>query len=319
MITAANLDPSLEARIFEAPNQRTRVVLSPGTRASNVLRVAANVVEGETVTIGSDIYEVDIINTASGVNTSGGNLNTTAAASQVTHAAHGRVAGDLIRVENEIMKVLRVLDANTYVVARGRCGTTIATHADALGIFVSNGIPAAGRIPVGLVTTLTPAVFTPALVAEINNAQAGGERAVSKASTIFATFQATSLQAGAEMLLAAIDPGALATATTETLAGVNNGWSSATVVGGSSNDVRKISGAARVPTATEVALGTMQFIFNFVPAYVTVSVIVTATGVPTAWVGGIVIGAGGLVTVNNAGATDWAVTDTVRVTAYGEA
>jgi hypothetical protein len=315
-IDVHNLSQRVQERLAPASGLAERMVIRPGTKATAVLRVASLVAEGETVTIGADIYEVDIINTDSTKDTSLGQLNNTNGISQVTMTAHGRVAGDLIRVENEIMKVLRVLDANTIVVARGRCGTTIATHADALDIFISNSIPAAGRIPVGLVTTLTPAVFTPALAAEINNALAGGERATAKASTIYATHRATSLQAGVEMLLEAVSTGVLTTALSETLVGANNQWSAAAMAGGSAAaGVKKMGVQSRVPTATEVALGFMHFLFDFTPVIVLVDVVTTATGIRVAWVGGWTI-TGGRVTVDNAGGVDWAATDTVRVTAY---
>jgi hypothetical protein len=323
-IEYGNLSPALQA-LLPANSAAgilaaAAIVSSPGVRATNVLRLAANVAEGETVTITiagvASVFEFDVVNTDSTVNTSGGNLNNTNALAQVTHAAHGRSAGDLVRVENEIMKVQRVIDANTYVVIRGRAGTTIATHADGLDIFIS-ATPPASNIPVGLVTTLTPAVAGPALAAEINNALAGGERATSKASTIYPLVQATSLQTGAEVLLEAVSVGTLANAygTTETLAGANNVWSAATMTGGVAAGLKRVQRASRVPTATEVALGFMNFTFPFTPAHVEVTVLVTASGLETAWIGNRTI-SGGRVRLDNAGGTDWAATDTVNVIAF---
>jgi hypothetical protein len=79
--------------------------------------------------------------------------------------------------------------------------------------------------------------------------------------------------------------------------------------------VRKQSAVSRVPTAQEVALGKLHLVFDFVPTVVFVEVRVTATGVIKAWDGGLTIGLNGLVTLTNAGDTDWATTDTVRVLA----
>jgi hypothetical protein len=319
-----SLDPSLQAIL--PPNTAAGIlasaamVSSPGVRASNVLRLAANVAEGETVTITiagvATVFEYDVVNTDSTVNVSGGQLNNTNALAQVTHAAHGRAAGDLVRVENEIMKVQRVIDANTYVVIRGRAGTTIATHADGVDIFVS-ATPPAANIPVGLVTTLTPAVAGPALAAEINNALAGGERATSKASTIYPLVQATSLQTGAEVLLEAVSVGTAANAygTTETLAGANNVWSAATMTGGAAAGLKRVQRISRVPTATEVALGFMRFAFPFAPASADVAVITTASGIEVLWNGNRTI-SGNRVSLDNASTVDWAATDTVHVIAY---
>lgn len=314
MMEIRGLATEVVNRLFAAANQKDRVVLRPGTKAVGILRVAASVAEGETVTIGSNVFEVDIVNTDSTVNTSGGDLNNTSDPVSVTWAAHGKAAGDLFRVENEILKILRVLSVNEVVAARGRSGTAAATHADGLDIFHSVTPPAA-NIPVGLVATLTPAAFTPALVDEIINAKAGGERATAKASTIYGTHTAVSLQTGAEMLLEAVSPGVLATALAETLAGANNLWSAAAMAGGSAAAIKKIGLQERVPTASEVALGFIRFSFDFTPTFVRVSVRTTATGVPVAWVGGWSI-SGGRVSVDNIGATDWAATDTVTVEAW---
>jgi len=319
MIEARHLAASLLARLLPAANQADRAVIRPGTKASNVLRVAANVVDGETVTIGSDVYEVDIINTDSAVNTAnvaGAAFDAVANPAVLTLGAAPATAisvGDYVRIENEIMQVLRKNSTTEYIVSRARGGTTIATHAQNLDVFVSNAVPT--NISVPLVTTLTPAVFTPALAAVINNALAGGERSVVRSSTIYGTFVATSLQTGAEMLLEAITAGVLATATTETLGGANNAWSAATVVGGSAAAVKKFGIQARVPTATEVALGVMTFVFDFTPSLVRPFVHTTATGITEAWNGGFTI-TGGRVRLDNAGATDWAATSTVTVQAF---
>src|SRR5262245_30883147 len=268
-----------------ATKSKDQVVLRPGLKAIGILRVAANIAEGETVTIGTNVFEYDVVNTDSTINVSNNDLNNTNNPAKVTHAAHGQVAGNLVRFENEICKILRIIDANSYVVARGRCGTSVATHANGVDIFVS-ATPPAANIPVGVVTTLTPAVATPALAAEINNALAGGERATAKASTIFSTHLATSLLAGAEMLLQSVAEAALTTSLAETLAGANNVWAAAAMAGGAVAAVKRVGRAFRVPNATEVALDEMQFVFGFTPTSVDIFVRVTATGVVKAWDGG---------------------------------
>jgi len=308
------------------------VRFNPGAKALGVLRLAANIVEGETVTIGpfnsilgqqlTDVYEFDVINTDSGQNTAGGQWNNTNNPILVTFTAHGRSAGDLVRAENEILKVLRVPDANSLVLARGRSGTATAAHADALDIFVS-ATPPASNIPVGVVATLTPAVAGPALAAEINNAISGAgiERAASKASRAYAVFQALSLASGAEVLLAALNPGAAASgiALAETLGGANNAWDTAATRLGAEPTIKRSFVTTRVPNATEVALGTMRIPIDFTAGAIDVSVITTASGLAVAWVGARTYTPfgggyqGGYVTIDNTGATDWAATDTLYI------
>ncbi|MEO8602978.1 MAG: hypothetical protein ABI629_10405 [bacterium] len=271
-----------------------------GRRAINVLRLAANVASTEAVTIGVDVYEINIVNTDTTVNVSGGELATgTPDVSNITIAAHGLAAGDLIRVDNEIMKVLGAPSANVVVVRRGHSGTTIATHADAADIFKAGTPATAGRLEVGLVTTLTPTVAGVALAAVINM---DGIEAVT----------ATVISAS-EVLLTADAIGPVVTACTETLAGSNNVWAAAAMFGGRALGQRRVSLQQRVPTATEVALGNLHFVFDFAPVTVSVRVVPTATpGAAKAWDGAITI-TGNRAVVDNAGSTDWAATDTVQV------
>lgn len=276
-------------------------VEDPGRRAINVLRLAANVAGTETVTIGADVFEFVVVNTDTNVNVSGGELATgTPALSHVTIAAHGLSVGDLIRVENEIMKVVGVVSADKVVVRRGHSGTTVATHADATDIYKAGTPAQAGNIEVGLVTTLTPTAASAALLAVLNGPEPSSP------------VSAVSISAN-ELLIVADQVGAVALACTETLAGANNVWAAATMFGGKAAGQRRVALQRRVPTATEVALGNLHFLFDFTPAVVQARVVVTATpGVDKAWDGAITI-TGNRVTLDNAGTTDWAATDTVEL------
>lgn len=313
-----DISSAFQGRIFDAANRKDRIVLFPGAKAQALLQVASNVADGETVTIGTNVFEVDIINTDSGVNTANtaagalDNVSNPALVTLGAAPATAIVAGEFLRIENEMLKVLRVLSTTTFVVARARGGTAIAAHAQNLDVFVSNAVPA--NIPVPLVITLTPTAFTAALVAEINNALAGIERAVAKASTIYASVVASAPTVN-EVLIVGASVGVLALATTETLAGANNAWSAATMTGGLAVGLKKVLRVSRVPTAVEVAVGKMYFPIDFTPSVVIVQVRVTATGVPVAWVGAKILAAN-LITIDNSGATDWAATDTVDVVAY---
>lgn len=182
-----------------------------------VLEVVEDVADGETVTIGADTYQIDIINTDSTDDTAGGvwnNLTDPLTVDCTGMALLAAVsAGDLIRIEDEIMKITGidpVTDEITF--ARGRCGTSAAAHADALDIYISDA-PGMLDIPVGLVTTLTAIAFTDALVDEIDNA---GTEDVTTVVTIPAVGdRSIEVIAGAQQALIA---------TSETLSGAGNAW-----------------------------------------------------------------------------------------------
>lgn len=288
------------------PSQANTLVRFPGTKALGVLRVAADVASPETVTIGADVYEVEIVNTDSTDNTAGGDFNNTTNPLVLANAGAdypnvGWGAGKLIRIESEIMRV-ESINGNRVRLKRGDSGTTIATHANALDIFKGDGVTA-GRIAVGLVTTLTPAAFMDALVDVINTEGTELVTAVEISDN--------------EMLLEADSVGVKTTALAETLAGANNAWDTAAMRGGAAAALKRVATVTRVPNATEVALGKLHIPLDFAPTVVHVLVVVTATGVPTAWNGGVVITGGNnpRVTLDNTGLTDWAATDTIHVLA----
>jgi len=314
-VRVSNTAQALQDRLPASAAVIAKLAQSPGVRSVNVLRVAANVADGETVTIGGNVFEVDIINTDAGVDTVGAMDATTDPILVTFDGAHGFVPGQLVRIENEITKVLGVPTTTKAWLGRARSGTTAATHADNSDVFESNAHPAA-NIPVGLVTTLTPAVFTDALVDEINNALHGTERATVQASTIFGSVVASG-PSDNEVLIREFSatPAELALACTETLAGANNVWAAAAMYGGVASGQRGIAVSQRVPNATEVALGNLTFEFPFTVRYAFVEVRVTSTpGVAKAWDGAITKTAG-QVELDNGGSTDWAATDTVTVIA----
>lgn len=200
-------------------------LIDPGSREINILRLASNVADAQTITIGNDVYEFD-------------------------RAANGVTAGRI----------------------------AITGHADD-----------------------TPANASTKIVSTIN---AQGTEPV------------TAVKIGdSEILIYSDSPRAYGLACAETLAGSNNVWSNATMYGGRSHrgKPRRVAIRAQVPTATEVALGHMYFVFAFVPVVLSVDVYVTLTpGVAKAWNGAVAI-TGTRVAIDNGGDTDWAETDTVVV------
>lgn len=235
-----------------------------GVPMKNVLRVASNVASAETVTIGSDVYEVEIVNTDSTDDTANGDFNNTTNPLEVVDAVtrYANITfeeGMLLRIQNEILRVTEV-DGDNVTFKRGVSGTTNATHANGQDMFVGDGIAGGSTVAVGLVTTLTPAVFTPALVDDINND--GSENV-----------KGTSLQSGAEMLLESANaPGGTvaastdAIACTETLGGSNNAWASATMVSGKAAGARSVAMFNHTVLAVEVALDKVRLSLPFTPS-----------------------------------------------------
>ena len=198
-----------------------------GRRAVNVLRIAANVADGETITIGSEVYEID-------------------------------------------------------------------TAADP-------GAITAGRIRVNCSAGVTNSIATPAFVTALNANTTLGLTAVA-------------VSVGEILVFTNSDASALTLPCAETMAGANNQWSSANFAGGQLAKPQGVSLAQRVPTATEVAIGNLHFMFPFTVGAAMVQVR-TSSGAAKAWDGLLTLN-GSRVTVDNSGVTDWAATDIVAVLAH---
>lgn len=322
---------------------------NPGKRAINILRVAAAGEDGETVTIGDDTYELDtedVENITEGnirVDVSGGTTEksqgTLTIGAQVTAGdtftigdkeftfvpngtanADGEVnvgadeAGSKANIVNAIegddgwneasewVTCAEAFDGDDLVltaIVGGTVGDEIATtetftsgenvfDAPTLGTTNAGVDPTAGEV-------------SDALIAAINES---------------ATEDVTAVDIGAnEVLLIADAVGVVALACTETLAGASNAWAAATMYGGAAPAAVKIVAQARVPNATEVALGNIHFMFDFTPSFAQAQVRVTADGSPKAWDGALTM-TGGRISLDNSGGTDWADTDTVYVIAW---
>ena len=280
-----------------------------GQVPTGILRVPANVAGAETVVIGSDTYRFAAVATDSTKTTSGGQLNNTKdTINDFYMPAHGLIVGDLIRVATEYCRVSGVRNANYIHLVRGVSGSTIAARADALQIF-TEATPGVAGILVGLNATFTPVVGTAALTVVINDPNTGIEKVLavnSDANTIIVM--------GADRKGGAPISSALATATTETLAGASNAWDNTTLVNGAAPGV--VQHAYRVPTANEVTKGDIWFSFPFVPTVLRVKVITTSTQAAKAW-DGVSAVVGTRVKLDNSGAVDWAVTDTIELAVRG--
>ena len=335
----ARLLPDLGEGVAANEAQAARIGTRPGVRAMNSLVVPASVVNGDTIVFGSSTFEVDIINTDLAVNTA--NTAAGALAGTGTHAlvtlgaapATAVAAGQVHRIENELLLVLRVLTTTTYVVARAYGGSAIAAHAQNLDVFGSDANPAS-NISVPLVTTLTPAAFAPAFVATFNFTPPTGEDRPARTSDLIDDYTAlptVGLDAGQQILVVANEAGVDVTATTEEFANsTDNVWANATLVGGVDPGVAASESSSRVVTASEDLQGEMHFFFPFTVRTAVVSVRTTA-GVIKSFAGTILIAQvestdatlpAGAVSIQNVGAAStayaapFAATDVVTVTAF---
>lgn len=154
----------------------------------------------------------------------------------------------------------------------------------------------------------TPANATDALILAINGNALG-------------SYYATDIDANT-VLVTTREAGAGGTAVAETMAGVGNAWDAAAFAGGRDLGNRRMVAGARVPLAAEVTAGFLAIPCLFNPTVVMIQVVVTAARALKAWDGvyTIVPAAGSepaYVLLNNAGATDWAATDTINFVFVG--
>lgn len=287
-------------------------VVGAGPPMQNTLRVAANVAESETVVIGTDTWEVSLLNDDTTDNTANGDFNNTRNPLIINRFAFrypgtNRAPGNLIRIENEIMEVVAYYATGDQAhLKRGVSGTTNAAHADALDIFEDANVVTAGRKATGLNATLTPTAFLDALVADINNR---GTEPV----------KATKVSANEMFIESADRPGGSpagstsALATTETLGGANNVWAAATMSGGKQFSAPM---AYNYTVTTEDAtIGRVRLPFPFTPTGFLVQVY-DANGLQKNALTDQFIISGNAVILDGTGATNPVATDKVHCIAW---
>jgi hypothetical protein len=283
-----------------------------GAPMLNALRVASDVISAETVTIGADVYEVEIVNTDSTDNTANGDFNNTTnpltVAGAVARYANCTLAeGEIIRVQNEMMRVTDN-DGTDVTFKRGVSGTTVATHADALDIFVGDGIVGGSTIAVGLVATLTPTAFMPALVDDINND-----------GTL--NLKASQITVNHLLLESADAPGGTVAASTtavacsETLTGANNAWANATMVNGKAAGARSVAMFTHTVLQVEEDLALLILSLPFNPTGYIVQAY-DANGVFKGTLSDKITISGNRIQYDFFGATNLVATDKVMVVAW---
>lgn len=321
-----------------------------GQFSMNVLRVASASQDGETVTIGSNVYEIDttvVAGVTAGrvrVNCSGGS---TAAAigtltltdiphaddtvivgtvtytfkSSVTTTANQVKIGDTAEasIDNLVAAINKAAGGGTTygsaTVANPEASAAKATAATMAATAripgtVGNAVDSAGSMTHGSWGTAHLASGVDPTAGETSDALITAINA-NTAEVVDA------FDIGAnEVLVVHNALGINALACTETLGGSNNAWASATMYGGAvvTEPIKIQRLMSRAPLSTEVTMENMHFYFPFAPVHAIALVRVTSGGAAKAWDGALTI-TGNRVTLDNSGSTDWATTDTVTVLA----
>jgi hypothetical protein len=260
------------------------------------LFISGVVADGQTFTVGSRVHELMLLTAAigGGVTLSGGDLaNTTNPALNVTLTAHGLSVGELVLCESEVMEVIKVVDANNVNLARGKYGTTIASHADATAVTKQTSGLTSGNFAIPSLGTSAATAVTD--IVRGFNAQAGPKPATAVAiGTDTVGFYSDKAFATAEVMTNAI-------------------WQhGATSVQGAAKGAVKISAQSRTIGATEAKVNFL-FPFTVKGTYVQVR---AAAGTVKAYDGSVDIN-GHAVTLSNSGTTDAVSTDVVTVIALG--
>lgn len=330
-------------------SQLNAIPSNAGAVALGVVRIASAVKDGETVTVGADIYEFD---TDASV-TSGNILVDCTGGSEI--AAQGTLSmatkptpGDTVTLGTTVYTFVPDGTAN----AAGEIDVG-ADAAEAQVNFVAavNGsdgwndphpLVEAGNFAADdcVITALTPgtagntiastetftalgnvfdAVALGTTTAGVDPTAGEGSDALILAINTSATEDVAAIDIGAnEVLIVADEAGAVTLALAETMAGANNVVDTSAMRGGVAAASVSIATIARVPNATEVALGNLHIPLSFVPTFAFIQVRVTADGTIKAWDGGMTIvgGAHPYIKLTNAGNVDWAATDTVYAIAF---
>ena len=274
-----------------------------GSREFATVRFSGAVVDGDLLTVGAKKLFIKQFNTGSRTlaNTALANTNT-GRINNVNIVAHGLSVGHIFRVNAEYFQVLRVGSVDFVDVQRGYAGSTVASQASGQTASVAanyTGINLTTDLVIPVGATLAIATAGPLLQAAINAFAIFG---------ITAEYSST----GTQLLLHREAQGNTLTVA-ET---ITNATADSAFRGGVQTAEEVSSVVTRVPTAQEVTDGLMHFFFPFTPKYVEVTVVVTATLATKVWDGARAF-SGKRVTLDNAGATDWAATDTVIVKAFG--
>lgn len=337
------------SRPLQAVNDLRNAAAIP---SMNVLRIASAVKAGETITIGTTVFEIKSagqVITAGRVAVDLTASPTAAAASLVLTFAANASNADTVTINGQVYTIKTALTASTTA-NEVLLGADLTATRNNLVAAITGGAGAGttyGSLTVvNTAVTATPS-STNALTATAKvKGTAGNAIAVAEAGAqiawaggavalaggvdptaaeavpaIVAAINSTTSGMSAstpgsnEVFLWAANGGATAYACTETLAGSNNVFAAAAAFGGRARNAGLPINVSqeRVVTATEVALAAVRFVFGFNPLFATAKVITTA-GVAKTWDGATTISEN-IVTVDASGSSDYAAGDKVVLTA----
>lgn len=330
-------------------SQLNAVPSNAGKVALGIIRIASAVKDGETVTIGADVYEFD----TDGSVTEGNILADCTGGSEV--AAQGTLSmatkptpGDTVTLgttvytfvpdgtanaagEIDVGSDAAAAQANFVAAVNGTDGFNTAHPLVSAGDFAANDCVITALTPgtagnsIASTETFTAvgnifdAVTLGTTTAGVDPTAGEGSDALIAAINASATEAVKAIDISAnEVLIVAEEAGVVTLALAETMGGANNAVDTSAMRGGGAASAVNIATVSRVPNATEVALDQMHIPLDFAPNFVFVQVRVTANGTIKAWDGGMTITSGDnpYITLTNAGNTDWAATDTVYVIAF---
>lgn len=310
----------------------------------NSLRVASAVKNGETITIGTTVFEIWTGGplTAGRVAIDLSAAPTAAAAALVYTFAANPSAADTVTIDGVVYTYRATVGTTANEVL---IGATLTNTRDNLLAAITGGA-GAGTV-YGSATVANPRVTATANSTNAINAIARAKGTNGNSIAVAEAGAQTSWAGGATALTGGVDPtaaeaipaiisgvngaqsGMRASAggandilfvssngtnnllpMTETMAGANNAFAAATAYGGSTPKEDTVPFSLVVQRAAvqqEVDLGAMRFPFNSVPTFA-LAVLRTSAGAFKAWDGVTTI-SGNTVVVDNAGSSDWAAGD----------
>ena len=139
-----------------------------GSLAHAKVTLSGVVVNGQTVTVGTDVYEFYNLTVST---TAKATEALTADTTEITLDKDPNVAlvaGEVLRIQDEFVVVLQVNDVRDILVLRGAFGSTAAEHTIANSVVYHNITLTAGNLPVPLNATLTAATAKTAFANAVN-------------------------------------------------------------------------------------------------------------------------------------------------------
>lgn len=268
---------------------RTRVDLSTnGTKATNVLVLAGNAANTETVVVAGKTYTFKTaITTADGDVLVGASAAESATnlykAASLSIGAGTNYGSGMTANTNAEAVAVTTTSVWFRATSPGVAGN-LATTETGGSIAFANSTLVSGAGP----NPATDPFLVTNIVRIINTSNRIGV-----AATVIATNQ---------ILIQRLAPGLRGYTCSETFAGAS--WSATAMAGGRQSDpVIAPTVIQRVPTATEETVGRIDFTFPFTPTFAQVAVRGT-NGIPLGWNGAVAI-TGNRVTVSNSGTVDW--------------